>query len=673
MKLSELHIGQSAQVVKVRGSEAFKKRITEMGFVYGTTVKPIKRAPLHDPIEYELLGYRVSLRLREAALIEVAEELPEGSYDGGSVSEGEQHEAANKGKHLRVALVGNPNSGKTTLFNRATGRREHVGNYGGVTIEAKRATIRQQDYRIDLTDLPGTYSVSEYSPEERFVREHLERDAPDVVINIVDASNLERNLFLTTQLMDMNLRVIIALNMYDELLAKGDRFDYEQLGELLGIPIVPTVASKGKGIGTLIDRVIELYEDPEARHKQIDYDRRAPQESDARYGFIRGALKETYDPAEAPPEPKGYYPDKWLTNKWLGLPIFLVFMWAMFEATFRLGAYPMEWIENGVAALGEWVGGIMADGMLKDLLVDGVIGGVGGVIVFLPNILILYLLISFMEDSGYMARAAFIMDKVMHRMGLHGKSFIPLIMGFGCNVPAIMATRTIESRSSRLITILINPFISCSARLPVFVLLAGTFFPDHASLVMMGMYVLGIVVAVVTAKLLRWFLFRKDQTPFVMELPPYRMPTVRSTWIHVWGKSSEYLRKMGGVILVASVAIWFLNYFPVGQPSFLERAGHWIEPAIAPLGMQWQQGVALLTGAAAKEVTISTLSVLDATHAFTPSSAMAFMVFVLLYFPCIASLTAIARETGKRRWVLFAIVYNTVVAWIVAFLASRLF
>lgn len=919
MRLSELKPGQSAVIIKVLGHGAFRRRIMEMGFVHGKTVSVLLDAPLRDPVKYKVMDYEVSLRLSEASMVEVITEeealsLSGDRDSGGEVVEHAVHAAAVSSKNvIHVALVGNPNSGKTSLFNAASGRHEHVGNYGGVTVDAKKGAFTHKGYRFVIYDLPGTYALSAYSPEELYVRRHLYDSTPDVVVNVVAASNLERNLYLTTELIDMDCTAVMALNMYDELEQSGARLDYDHLADMLGMPIVPTVSRSGKGIVELFDRVIDVYEnrDPQVRHIHITHNREMEKAIEAmeralksegslleqfstryaaikllekdretertisshplygqwldvrnrmvrevetglgedvetavandKYGFISGALKETYTPTLNDEVKTTGIIDAIVTHKLFGFPIFLLIMWLMFECTFSLGAYPMEWIESGVAALGDWIGRAMPEGMFKDLLADGILGGVGGVIVFLPNILILYLFISFMEDSGYMARTAFIMDKVMHKMGLHGKSFIPLIMGFGCNVPAIMATRTIESHSSRLITILVNPFISCSARLPAYVLIIGTFFPAHGSAVMLTLYLTGILVAVLTARLFRRFVFREDETPFVMELPPYRMPTARSTVRHMWDKAAQYLRKMGGIILVASIVVWFLSYFPRydgeqadmplaastaamsggeaagvrqgitpgpdGMPetgatdavqtvpgsggpealagergvehtgpgaadvdapmetvavrgidaikavsgdgavtavhplyrlsdeetarlegstvageapgaieiiyfpgpaevdgeeieeymqqknSYIGRMGQAIEPVMRPLGFDWRLSVSLISGAAAKEIVVSTLGVLYADHGapgaslseklqapdpvtgkrdMNPLVAFSFLVFVLLYFPCIAALVAIAKETGSWKWAGFSSVYNTLAAWIVAFLVYNI-
>ena len=815
MKLSELGTGEKGIIVKVMGRGAFRKRIIEMGFIREKEVEVVKNAPLKDPIQYRILGYDVSLRRNDAQLIEVvsaAEYAEEQKLQGGNKSidqyilpsdEELRDIALKKGKIINVALVGNPNCGKTSLFNIASGAHERVGNYSGVTVDAKEGVFQHKGYTFKIVDLPGTYSLSAYSPEELYVRRHLNEEHPDVVINVVDSSNLERNLYLTCQLIDMDVRMVIALNMYDELEKQGNKFDYDSLSRMLGIPMIPTICRTGFGIEALFDRVIQVYEeaDPILRHIHINYgeilekgianinamlkkaadippsiskrylsikllerdkevekevsafpqaeailqerDKNAAQIeallkqdcetvfTDSRYGFIDGALRETFHRNKIQEVTSTQLIDTFVTHRILGFPIFILFMWIMFEVTFRLGDYPMQWIEWLVAVLGDFMREHMTDGPLKDLLVDGIVGGVGGVIVFLPNILILYAFISFMEDSGYMARAAFIMDKLMHKMGLHGKSFIPLVMGFGCNVPAIMASRTIESRNSRMITMLVNPLMSCSARLPVYVLLSGIFFPEHAGTVLLCLYVTGILLAVLMARIFRRFLFKGEDVPFVMELPPYRMPTGKSILLHMWEKAKQYLHKMGGVILVASIIIWFLSYFPLHSPeesridqqiasieqvgnltpeqeetlsllkhqkatvhqknSYIGLIGETLQPVLSPLGFDWKMSVALMTGMAAKEVVVSTLSVLyvgeaddegspqldrmlkadcyeDGTPVFTPLVALSFMLFVLIYFPCVATVSAIVHESGSWKWGFFVIGYTCVLAWIVSFL-----
>lgn len=774
LRLSEIPTGEECVIVKVHGHGSFRNRIVEMGFVKGEKVLVVKNAPLHDPIEYKLMESHISLRRSEARLIEVVRistEAREG-YNGTFTEQDIAKEVSEKSRTINIALVGNPNCGKTSFFNRATGLREKVGNYGGVTVDAKQGVFHHNGYTINLIDLPGTYSITEYTPEEIYVREYITKHHPDLVLNVVDASCLERNLFLTTQLIDMNIRVVMALNMYDELTREGAQLDYNYLGHLLGIPIVPTTASKGIGITDVLDKIIEVFEDhaKEARHVHINYgqeiedaisrikveiapnkgitDEFAPRyvsikllEDDrimkdqlssvpnyekiievtqkeiqlleksykedtrtiitnAKYGFVRGALKETFQPGEKDKRQLTNAIDTLLTHQWLGFPFLIIFMWITFQATFSLGSYPMDWIEAGVGALGDWVAGIMPEGPLNDMLVNGIIAGVGGVIVFLPNILILFFFISLMEDTGYMARAAFIMDRLMHKIGLHGKSFIPLLIGFGCNVPAIMATRTLESRRDRIITMLITPFMSCSARLPVYILLVSAFFPVNQGLVLMSIYLVGIVLAVITALLLKKTLFAKSSDPFVMELPPYRMPTMRNTTIHMWGKAGQYLRKMGTIILLASVLIWALGYFPLEreaapdssehlEQSYIGQIGKFIEPGIEPLGFDWKMGVSIVTGLAAKEIVVSSMGILyhvpDAEEntqglaeslksqvdkqgnvVFTPLVAYGFMLFILIYFPCMAAIAAIKKEAGWK-WAIFTMIYTTALAWVVSF------
>ena len=786
MYLSDLNTGESAVVVKVLGHGGFRRRILEMGFVRGQQVESVLNAPLRDPIKYRIMGYEVSLRRSEAAMVEVItiEEARAQRIELGvevSPNDDDIEQVINaKFREINVALVGNPNSGKTSIFNALSGGREHVGNYSGVTVDAKQGSCQYKGYKINITDLPGTYALSAYTPEEMYVRQHLMEKMPDVVINAVVASNIERNLFLTTELIDLNPKMVVALNMYDELTRSGSKLDYEQLGAMIGVPMVPVVARDSKGLNELLDEVILTYENenPTVRHIHIRYSSTIENEIDSlaqrmkqnvdelpkcfpprywalkmlegdsgvieslkgaehyadwqarsekasarikadlgedvesavtneKYGFIEGALAETYEMSSVDSNRSTSFIDRIVTHKYFGIPIFMLLMFIMFWSTFTLGAYPQEWIEVGFEWLGQVVGAMMSDGPLRDLIVNGIIGGVGSVAVFLPNILILYLFISLMEDSGYMARAAFIMDKLMHLAGLHGKSFIPLVMGFGCNVPAIMATRTIESRSSRLITILINPFMSCSARLPVFILLAGTFFPEHAGLALFCIYIFGGVMAVLTARILRRFMFGEDETPFVMELPPYRVPTLKATLRHMWDRSEQYLKKIGGLILVAAVIIWFLSYYPrtganvitpeniettalaQSENSYLGRIGKVCEPVMKPLGLDWRASVALLSGAAAKEIVVSTLGVLYsvddvesdgaslsahliASGNYSRAAALAMMIFVLLYFPCIATVAAIAQEAGGWRWALFSVVYNTLLAWVVAFAAFHI-
>ena len=821
MRLSDLKENERGVIVRIGGAGAFKKRISEMGFVKGQEILVIKNAPLKDPIEYQVMGYDVSLRRKEAANIEVIDksEFKSLSHEI-KVDLGVPFKNGLSEKVIKIVLVGNPNSGKTTFFNFASGANEHVGNYAGVTIGTKTAYFNHNGYRLEMTDLPGTYSLSAYSPEEKFVRDHLINDKPDVILNIVDASNLERNLFLTTQIIDLELKTVIGLNMYDELQRSGSKLDYHELGLMMGIPFVPTVASRGIGLNELLEKIIEVHEgkcqtsrrvhinynlDLELEIRDLqkvlqDYDcelknlgsryvamkliendsdivrsvskiengsllvslagkARSKIEDtltediqdlfiDSRYGFIDGALKKTLNQTNQKKRHR-LEVDDIITHKIWGYPIFIFIMWLIFQATFVLGQYPMDWIDAGVGFLSNFVDQLMDEGPLKSLLINGIISGVGGVIVFLPNILILFFAISFLEDTGYMARAAFLMDKLMQKMGLQGKSFIPLIMGFGCNVPAIMATRTLENKNHRLLTMLINPFMSCSARLPVYILIIGAIFPENQGSILFGIYTLGILLAILVSVVLNKIMIKTDNIPFVMELPPYRRPTLKASILHMWFKAVQYLKKMGGIILLASIIIWALGHYPTNieysenypevenslrtayaseistsdsetkaskltnelnfkidslrikqmgeqqEKSYIGRIGKFVEPAMRPMGYDWKMSVALLTGIAAKEVVVSTMGVLyqaepnaDETSntlkynlkkqtyssgpmigktVFTPLVALSFLVFVLIYFPCVAVVAAIKNESGEWKWAIFSIVLTTTMAWLMAF------
>ncbi|MCB2206657.1 MAG: ferrous iron transport protein B [Bacteroidetes bacterium] len=832
MTLADLKTGEKAVITKVRGRGAFRKRIIEMGFVVGKQVIVVKNAPLMDPIEYNILGYEVSLRKTEAGLIEVSKNGNGGvRNDFNGVLQIEQSlnlAPVKKSKVINVALVGNPNSGKTTLFNITSHSKEKVGNYGGITVDAKKAKFKHKGYTFNLVDLPGTYSITSYTPEELYVRDHLINELPDVILNVVDASNLERNLYLTTQLIDLDRKIVIALNMWDEFEEKGDVFDYKALGKMIGIPMVPTVSSKNQGVHELFERIIDVYEDqdPTVRHIHINYGFRieksirllqeliskegnerltskvapryialklleqdqeelkrisrcqnaaeimrvAEEEAldiekfrkesvetvitDSKYGFIEGALKETLKPDEEKSKiTRSRIIDNILTNKFLSYPIFLLAIWVTFQSTFIIGDYPMQWIEQLVSWTGLTLTQLLPDNIIRDLLVDGILGGVGGVIVFLPNILILFFFITLMEASGYMARIAFIVDKLMHKVGLHGKSFIPMLMGFGCNVPAIMATRTIENKNDRLVTMLILPFMSCSARYPVYILLISAFFTEFRGTILFAIYLAGILLAGAVAWILKKTIFKVETVPFVMELPPYRVPTVRSVLKQTWFKGEQYLRKMGTIILAASIIIWALSYFPRGEKidiqseqkiaqteqifasemnkasldeeeieslelkktatiqeinlerqqlkqehSFIGQLGKFVEPIIRPLGFDWKMGVSLIAGSAAKEIVISTMGVLYQSDpglneninlidkikeqkytegqragqpVFTPLVAMSFMLFILIYFPCIAVVAAIKNESGKWKWSVFLTVYTTLLAWVVSFLTYQ--
>lgn len=821
MKLSSLQTGEVGIIVKVSGHGGFRKRIIEMGFIEGKQVEVLLNAPLRDPVKYKIMGYEVSLRHSEADQIEVVrlDEVQKGDSqdkkqnlntatmadphdkeDHALMPSEPSEESKRRTKTINVALVGNPNCGKTSLFNFASGAHERVGNYSGVTVDAKVGRAEYEGYEFHLVDLPGTYSLSAYSPEELYVRKQLVEETPDIVINVIDASNLERNLYLTTQLIDMHVRMVCALNMYDETEERGDHIDYEKLSELFGTPMVPTVFTSGRGVKELFHQVIAVYEGKEDerlqfRHIHINHGheieqgikdiqehlknypglcqqystrylaikllegdkdverliqplgdsaeifqhrdtaaQRVKEEThndcetaimDAKYGFIHGALEES---GYTTGDKKDTYHtthliDKILTNKYLGFPIFFLILLLMFTATFVIGQYPMDWIDAGVAWLGDFISQNMPNGPVKAMLVDGVIGGVGAVIVFLPQILILYFFISYMEDSGYMARAAFIMDRLMHKMGLHGKSFIPLIMGFGCNVPAVMSTRTIESQRSRLITMLILPLMSCSARLPIYVMITGSFFAlKYRSLAMLSLYVIGVLMAIVMSRLFSAFVVKGEDTPFVMELPPYRFPTWKAIGRHTWEKGKQYLKKMGGIILVASIIVWALGYFPhtddpsvsnqqQQEQSYIGRVGHAVEPVFRPMGFNWKLDVGLLAGVGAKEIVASTMGVLysnddsfkddsnfssesgkyvklhelitqdvaqlhgisyEKAQPIATLTAFCFLLFVLLYFPCIATIAAIKGETGSWRWALFAAGYTTALAWVVSMVVFQI-
>lgn len=823
--LEDLKEGETGVIARVKGKGAFRRRIMDMGFIPGQEITVVRRAPLQDPVEYSIMGYFVSIRRSEARLIEILEDerierenghipltqkLPADHVQNGSLKK-------QRWKTIQIALVGNPNAGKTTIFNCLSGLRERVGNYSGVTVDAKTAIISYKDYRLEITDLPGTYSLSSYSPEEVFVRNHILQEMPDVIVNIVDATNLERNLYLTTQLIDMDIRIVMALNMYDELQQQGRKINHQMLGNLLGFPVVPTIGKSGKGINELLDMVISMFEGKYSseRHIHINYGTeieksirniqsniRIPENdflsnivstrflaikllegdqeeisrirqcknykeilsvvgeeikklesltgdtaesaiTDAKYGFIDGALLETTSGQLVDKRKLTQKLDAIFTHKWLGLPIFALILWLMFEATFSLGKYPEQWIGDGVSLLSSWITGLMQPGMLRDLLADGIIEGIGGVIVFLPNIVLLYLFIALMEDTGYMARVVFITDKLMHKIGLHGKSFIPMMMGFGCSVPAILATRTIEDRKDRLVTMLIIPFMSCSARLPLYVLIVSAFFPQHSGSVLFLMYVIGMVVAIATAFLLKKSVLKGQQLPFVMELPPYRIPTYKVVLLHMWDRAVQYLKKVAGIILVASIIIWALGYFPVQtqaeqayqqrkqelekislqnpkqneeikdelvklrrnyllekqESSYIGRLGKLIQPVMSPLGFDWKMSVSILAGIPGKEIVVSTMAVLYNQYevesgnkvilteqlqkevyrsgpkagqaVFSPLVALSFMIFVLLYFPCLSTIAVIKYESGSIKWGIFAIVYTTLVAWLFSFLVFQ--
>jgi ferrous iron transport protein B len=716
-------------------------------------------------------------------------------------------------KTITIALAGNPNSGKTTTFNNITGTRQKVGNWPGVTVEKKEGTVNRFGFDLKIIDLPGTYSLTPFSIEEIVARKFILDESPDVVIDIIDASNLERSLYLATQLRELDCcKVLFALNMADLAQSRGIKINAQKLSELLDVPVVFTVGNKNQGVDDLLEKAVELAQAPSNLpiKRRVKYNRdiedailklqqvfedKAPgmisydirwtaiklleddkiikenlekisgaqaQDiftetavlrkrlinrfdedpeiimTDERYGFIAGIIKEAVTTSVQKRVDISRNIDLVLTNRFIGFPIFIFFIWAMFQTTFTVGQYPMDWIDTAIRWFGVFAGNLIPQGILKELVIDGIIAGVGSVIIFLPNILILFFFISLFEDTGYMARAAFLMDKIMHLIGLHGKSFIPMIIGFGCNVPAIMAARTLESEKDRILTILITPFMSCSARLPIYIVLAGTFFGAKAGTVIFLIYLTGIVLSIITGRLFRSTLLKGADAPFVMELPPYRMPMAKSLMIHMWDRSKIFLRKMGGIILVGSVVVWAMSAFPRNiatsadnteainqlrnaydrqiseaatgdnqrlaqqrdlameelktlqqrrqtENSFMGRIGKSIAPVFSPLGIEWQGGIALLTGLVAKEIVVSTMGVLyavkdDESDALQTAlknssmnrlSALSMMVFVLLYVPCLATVAAIRRETGSMKWTVFSIIYSTSLAWIMAFLVYQ--
>lgn len=784
MTLNDLDIGQSGYIVKIRGNETFRHRLMEMGFKTNEKVTLLHKAPLNDPLLFQVMGSKVSLRRSEAINIEITteEELQE-LENVDTLSTNINHLITKRSKNIEVALIGNPNSGKTTIFNYASRAHEHVGNYAGVTVDAKTGIIEYRDYKITLVDLPGTYSLQVFSPEEAYVRHYLLQKMPDVIINVIDTSNLERNMLLTTQLMELDYPMVIALNMFDELSKKSAKLNVNKLSEMLKIPIIPTIGNKNKGIDVLLDAVIDRYEskltvksvvhfplpiencidkieneiaktnftksaistrfvaikllekDPEflrlikrneyasLKHivdkciESIEKQYNQPSEflfTDIRYGFIKGALKETLTYSQDDSDKGIDKLDRILTHKIWGIPIFLAFLYIMFFSTFYLGSFLQNWMNLGIDWIKVLLSGLLPTSIFKDLLIDGIITGVGSVLVFLPNIVILFLFIAFMEDTGYLSRVAFLMDKLMHRIGLHGKSFIPMIMGFGCNVPAIMSSRILENPSDRKITILINPFFSCNARLAIYVLIINIFFPNSLAYMPFILYLTGVIIAAIVAILFRKFLFAKEASPFVMELPPYRMPTFNATVKHMWFRASMYLKKIGTTIFIASIAIWFLSHFPMKNEntkeienqianitdtranailldslqnqlnherisnSYLAKISTVLEPIFKPLGYDWHIISALITGTVAKELIVSTLSIVMPTRGsiaqiLSPPAAAGLLFFALLYCPCIATLSSIKKETGSWWWSVFAAIYTTLIAYGVALLVKSIF
>ena len=741
MNLSNLHNHQTAFVRRTTGSPSLRLRLEELGFVPGQEVTRLFATPLGSPIVFAMLGQRVALRSSEAELIEVSLEQPDIDYAseetlskrffstdtaatylsqtpsdhpaacdssscGGCSACGPSKPLAPKAEGtITVALIGNPNCGKTTVFNALSGGHERTGNYAGVTVSSVVGEITHNGRTIRFVDLPGTYSLRAYSPEEAYVMSELRKGDIDVVLNVLDVNNLERNLLLTLQVRRMGLPMVGALNLYDEFTESGSSLDIDRLSKHISLPLVPCVANKGKGMDELLAQLIEAYDSQENFAQSLAEDPHAQSDPHA---LVHHYLSDCYDLKEGRAVRLTQRVDRWLVRHALSYFAFFAVMWLVFWATFTIGQFPMDWMDAGVKWLTEWSATqLPANTWYTDLISSGIIGGVGAVIVFLPQILILYFFISILEDSGYLARAALLFDPILRRVGLHGKSFFPMLTGFGCNVPAVMATRTIENRKSRLLTMITLPFMSCSARLTVYTVFTLAFFPHHATWVMFGLYTFGIFSAFGSAWLMSHFIRRREESHFVMEIPPYRRPVASSVLHHTWEKGRQYLRKMGGLILVASVIIWVLGYFPRGsadltpsqqqEQSYLGQAAHAIQPVIAPLGFDWRMGVGLITGSAAKELMVSTLGVLyqldedtaaaagtgqDDTadsaisqalqQSSTPAAALSYMVFALLYFPCIATIAAIKGESGQWRYAIISMLYTTGFAYVMAFIAYRI-
>lgn len=823
MKLSDLNIEESFIVDKVATDGEIRQRIIEMGFSPGVSGWIVRKAPLGDPIQVHIMDYEISLRKSEALGIEVSKSdipikkdkpLKDNEYER-IIKEDictwieskediqKKVKAPSKNKTIKVAIAGNPNAGKTTIFNALTGANYKVANYPGVTVERREANMRYNGYTYELIDLPGVYSLSAYSQDEVVACEVLLNEKPDFIVNVIDATNLERNLYLSLQLVELDIPVICILNMYEDAEKNGVSINEDDLTKLLKFPVMKVHGNRHDSVLLILDKIDEMYNSSKGAKgknegamyygedieeviklitgkmdcnvsdvrkrwlaiKTLEKDDRAFLSirrefknageiietvsgavkkledntnsksdsiiADKRYSYIRGALQETVVRKNVQAFNFTEAADVVFLNKFLGLPIFIVVLWVIFQLTFSIGAYPQEWLDMGIGAFGNFVGSLMPDGLIKSVIVDGIIGGVGSVLSFLPLVLILFLGISFLEDSGYMARAAFLMDKIMHKLGLHGQSFIPLFIGFGCSVPAVMATRTLRSKKDRIVTVLITTLMSCGARLPVYVLLIGAFFaPRMGANIMLSLYLIGIVFAFIMAFIFRKVFFRGEETPFVMELPPYRIPRPKAIVRHMFDRIWMYIKRAGTYVLAASIIIWALITFPQYSPtendsimfmeeakkmalkegkdvtdedvingeydilvageglrqSYAGRLGRFIEPVIKPLGFDWRMGIALIAGAAAKEIVVSTIAqikgieegddvtlteALQKDPAFNPIIAYSLLLFILLYMPCMAAVGVIGSEIGKK-WMIFVVVYTIALAWIVSFVFYQL-
>lgn len=777
MKLSELKREQSAVIQVVGGEGALRQHFLDMGLIPGTKITYIKAAPMGDPIEYRIWGYELTLRQSEAQDIEVVlcEEAVQETAAAGKTSKNSVHpglgesgiyhvkqrgEELAKGELITFGLAGNQNCGKTTLFNQLTGSNQHVGNFPGVTVDRKDGPIRKQENTL-VTDLPGIYSMSPYTSEEIVTREFFLKDRPRGIINIVDATNIERNLYLTMQLIELDIPMVLALNMMDEVRENGGTIDVNALEESLGIPVVPISAAKNEGIDELIAHAMHVaryrerpgrkdfclaegrdhgalhrcihslmhliedhthaYKIPtrfaasklvegdslimEALHldeneketishiisqmeRESGMDRQAAL-ANMRFQFIDNVCKQTVvKPHESKEHIRSQRIDRILTGKYTAIPAFIGIMAAIFAITFGwLGVWLQDLMDQGIGYLTDWCDGVMSatnvNPVVHSLIIDGIFTGVGSVLSFLPIIVILFFFLSFLEDSGYMARVAFVMDKLLRRIGLSGRSFVPMIIGFGCSVPAIMATRTLPSERDRKMTIILTPFMSCSAKLPIYAFFTAAFFPEHGALVMTALYIIGIVVGILYAILLDHTGFKGEPVPFVMELPNYRIPGWKSIGRLMWDKAKDFAQKAFTIIFLASIVIWFLQSFSLSmnmvadsKDSILALVGSFIAPLFAPLGFgDWRISTALITGFVAKESVVSTIIVLMGESGIqgvlSEFTAFVFLVFTLLYTPCVAAIASVKRELG-RKWAILVVCMQCVLAWLVAFLVHTI-
>ena len=771
MTIKDMKTGQTATILKVGGEAALRQHFLDMGLIQGAEVTVIKYAPMGDPVELRIHGYELTIRLADAAQIEVSTvhdnekqektdirfiktEHP-GLGEGGRFHDKETENPLPDDVTLTFALVGNQNCGKTTLFNVLTGSNQHIGNFPGVTVDRKDGVIKGHPDTL-ITDLPGIYSMSPYSSEEIVTRQFLLNDKPKGIINILDATNIERNLYLTMQLMELNIPMVVALNMMDEIRVNGGSIRINELERQLGVPVIPISAAKGEGIGELVEHAIHVakyQEKPEimdfcpddsAIHrcihgimalisdhaKKADYPERfaaskvvegdaivfeleqnekemiehiilqmedecgmdrSSAMADMRFEYIENVCRNTVvKPKESKERIRSRRIDKVLTGKYTGIPAFVAIMALVFYLTFNvIGAWLSDILDIGITALTQVVDNALTalnvNSVLHALIIDGIFNGVGSVLSFLPVIVTLFFFLSILEDSGYMARVAFIMDKLLRKLGLSGRSIVPMLIGFGCSVPGVMASRTLSSDRDRKMTILLTPFMSCSAKVPIYAFFSAAFFPEHAALVMIGLYFVGIVIGIIMALIFKKTLFKGEPVPFVMELPNYRMPGAKNVMQLLWEKAKDFLQKAFSIIFIATILIWFLQNFDIrlnvvtdSKDSILAAIASWISPIFRPLGFgDWRIATAVLTGVMAKESVVSTISILfgstvEIIEAVAPAGVLAFLVFCLLYTPCIAAIASIKRELGGR-YAAGVVIMQCCIAWIAALITHTIF